>query len=30
MVFRVERGRHVPTIYGLEIRPGLGGVEISG
>jgi len=30
MVFREERGRRVPSIFGLEIRAGIGGVQLSG
>jgi hypothetical protein len=30
MVYRAEFGQRVPTIHGLEIRRGLGGVAISG
>jgi hypothetical protein len=30
LVFRLERGRRTPMVFGLEIKPGPGGVVISG
>ena len=30
LVFRLERGRRTPMVYGLEIKHGPGGVVISG
>jgi len=30
LVFRLDRGRRTPTVFGMEIKPGPGGVVISG